>query len=299
MSYSGSTRSLVTVGVLLGFAVAAPAASAASLSVAVADTQAGQEAPITFTGTADEPSTIENYLQFDGPACPATPQQFLEEVAHGSRKTPGSRPGNATVTAAGSFRKQQVAPSEQAGRFNLCSYLLADSDKRITATGGATFNITSGPPPATGCHALAFSPRPSLDLLNSVALQFTGRAQCANDDAVTLRGAGTVTIRASDRKRYKLPSTTILKGKMGPCGHGVRCIFFKLAPGVKKKLRAAELKSRGPFKLRMTLKFVMTEPFERTYTKVLTTTSTRGHFFCHSTNADNAPCGDSSSGGRG
>lgn len=291
-----SRVSLLTAGTVLVLAASAPGASAATLSVSVEDAQVGQDAAITFTGSADEPSTIENYQQLDGPACPATPQQFMQEVAAGTRKTPGSRPGNATVTAAGSFNKQQVASSDVAGRQQLCSYLLANSDSRVTAAGGATFTFTAGPPPNTGCFALAFNPRAALDLLNSIAMQFTGRGECANDDAVTLKGTGKVTVRPSDRKKYKLPSTTILKGQMGPCGEGVRCIFFKLAPAVKRKLRAAEVKQGRPLKLRMTLKFVMTAPFKRTYRKELRTVSTRTHFFCESSNADNAPCAGSATG---
>ena len=294
---------LLTVGTLFALGVSAPGASAASLSVSVQDVEKGYAgAPITFTGTADEPSTIENYQQFDGPPCPATPQQFMQEVASGARRTPGSRPGNTSVTAAGSFRKEGTAPSDEPGRYQLCSYMTADSDKRIVAAGSASFTVSAGPPPVSGCFVRVTYPGKSLDLFNGVAMQFNAKAGCANDDSVRLEGTGTVTMRASDRKKYKLPSATILSGKMGPCGEGARCIFFKLKPAVRRKLKAAASKGRLDVdKLRLKLTLEMTVPFERTITRQLVgrTPGHRDVFFCESTDSLNRPCSETSSRGDG
>jgi hypothetical protein len=221
-------------------------ASAASLSVAVEEVQYENEWNVIVTGQADQSSSIQLYIgNADQPCDPYT--------GVGAN-------GPSIDVPAGSFSKTvnvlNSSGRDLGARHVACAFLFKSGYSTVEASASAP--VVSDPPKET-ISANTNNQLDTAPVRGGLSRWSLGCANGASNEPCDIRGTGTIYVSDATRKKLKLSSTVVAKGKAEKNGVASWLLDFDASKTVMKRLRKAT-------SVPVVFKLKLEEPFARTIT---------------------------------
>jgi hypothetical protein len=222
---------------------------------------------LRVTGTADERSNIEIVPLRGAEPCPATAD------GAGASGRLGESSSNLRAEAGPYTLKSRFYAGlyDAAGStWRLCAYMTAAADGHLTATATATVEAVEEPPDVGSRVIVGFDA--ALDLFEFGTTRYGILCEGGqNDECSELAGTVTATVSDAERRRLRLPSTTLLRAPLKKKG-GWR---IKLSPAVLKALRAKQGPNRRRVVVKAQVTVALTGPFARKATGPVTFSSDR------------------------